>query len=231
MVNPVLVALDYSSLEDAEAMARAVRGHVGGYKIGLELLMSEGPGVISAIADFGLPVFADAKLHDIPNTVAGAARHIAAHGARWVTVHAGGGPAMLEAAVTGLSQGAGAEPVGALVVTVLTSLDDDDLVTVGVNKTVADQVAAMTALASRTGAEGVICSPFEAGAVKAIDPGLLTVTPGVRTTGGSPDDQKRVATPVEAVALGADYLVVGRSITKSPDPAEAAGMIEKALQV
>ena len=229
-MNPVLVALDFPTLGEAESMATAVRDHIGGFKVGLELLMSEGSGAISAIAGLGLPVFADAKLHDIPNTVAGAARQIAAHGARWVSVHAGGGTAMVEAAVEGLSLGARDEPAGALVVTVLTSLDDDDLETIGVNRTVGDQVAAMTALAASSGAEGVICSPFEAQAVKSIGKGLLAVTPGVRTT-NSLDDQKRVAGPGEAIALGADYLVVGRSITKAPDPVDAAARIEEALQV
>ncbi len=229
-MNPVLVALDFPTLGEAEAMATAVRDHVGGFKVGLQLLMSEGSAAISAITGLGLPVFADAKLHDIPNTVAGAARQIAAHGARWVSVHAGGGTAMLEAAVKGLSLGARDEPAGALVVTVLTSLDDDDLETTGVNRTVGDQVAAMTALAASSGAEGVICSPFEAHTVKSIDKGLLAVTPGVRTT-NSLDDQKRVASPVEAIALGADYLVVGRSITKASDPVDAAARIEDALQI
>lgn len=229
-MNPVLVALDFPTLGEAESMATALRDHVGGFKVGLELLMSEGSGVISAIAGLGLPVFADAKLHDIPNTVKGAARQIAAQGARWVTVHAAGGTAAIEASVEGLSLGARGEPAGALVVTVLTSLDEGDLETIGVTRSVGDQVAAMTALAASGGAEGVICSPFEVQAVKSIDDGLVAVTPGVRTTNDPLDDQKRVASPVEAIALGADYLVVGRSITQAPDPVDAAARIEEALQ-
>jgi orotidine-5'-phosphate decarboxylase len=221
MVSPVLVALDFSHSDEAKAMARSLAPHVGGFKVGLELLLSEGPDMVSDIAALGLPVFVDAKLHDIPNTVGGAARALGRHGARWVTVHAGGGQTMIEEAVTGLDSGSDAG-AGILVVTVLTSLDDGDLASVGVHRTVGDQVEAMSLLAGSSGAEGVVCAPTEIARARAASADLLVVTPGIRMAGGESHDQKRVSDPKTALAAGADYLVVGRAITRATDPVEAA---------
>lgn len=220
MVSPVLVALDLPTLDDAVDLARTLVPHVGGFKVGLGLIMTDGPVAVARIADLGLPVFADAKLHDIPNTVTEAARALGRHGARWVTVHPGG-HAMVDAAMSGLAEGS-AETAGVLVVTVLTSLDDRDLEAAGIHRTTEEQVVAMTLFAADAGAEGVVCAPSEAGRARQAGPGLTVVTPGIRPTGSAPDDQKRYATPAEAVAAGADWLVVGRPITRAPDPVAAA---------
>ena len=228
MVSPVLVALDFPTAGEAKDIARDLAPHVGGFKVGLELLFSEGPHIVAEIAAIGLPVLADAKLHDIPNTVRGAARALGRHGARWVTVHAGGGQAMVEEAVAGLASGADG-PAGVLVVTVLTSLDDDDLASVGIPRRVGDQVEAMTDLAARSGAEGVVCSPSEVGQARMASADLIVVTPGIRDDGGDSHDQKRVTTAEEAIAAGADHLVVGRAITRAADPVEAAQALGRRL--
>lgn len=228
MSSPILVALDFSSVEEALAVARDVRPHVGGFKVGLELMLTAGPSTVAEVAELGLPVFADAKLHDIPNTVHAAARSLAAHGARWVTVHGAGGAGMIEAAVEGVGKGSRGT-AGALVVTVLTSLNDSDLADTGIGRGMADQVRAMADLAHRSGAEGVICSPGETSLVKEAFPGLLAVTPGIRPMGSGADDQARFAAPETALAAGADYLVVGRPITRAPDPADAARAIALSL--
>lgn len=229
-MNPLLVALDLPSLEQAEKLARALSDQVGGFKVGLGLLMSEGPEVVSKIANVGLPVFADAKLHDIPNTVENASHALAARGARWVTAHVGGGTQMLEAAVTGLESGSGARSVGVLGVTILTSLDINDLDALGVSRSVEAQTLELTRLAWASGAEGVICSPLEVSSVKSMAPGITTVTPGIRPSGTDTDDQKRTSTPVEALEAGADLIVVGRAITGADDPVDAAAAIIDTLR-
>lgn len=223
MVNPILVALDFSSLDDAMVLAHRLAPHVGGFKVGLELMMSEGPRAVAAVAETGLPVFADAKLHDIPNTVERAARALARHGARWVTLHPGS-RAMIEAGASALSEASDGR-AGVLVVTVLTSLDEVDLDTLGIGRSMSEQVAAMTRLAAESGAEGVVCSALEVASARLGSPALAVVTPGVRPAGPSNDDQKRVATPVEAIAAGADWLVIGRPITAAEDPVAAARAI------
>lgn len=227
MVSPVLVALDFSELDRALSVARQVAPHVGGFKVGLELLMSEGPQAVSRVAEMGLPVFADGKLHDIPNTVAGAARALGRHGARWVTVHPGG-RAMIEAGVKALAESTAGEG-GILVVTVLTSLAPGDLAEIGVDHSIREQVAAMARLAAAAGAEGVVCAPSEAAVVRTTAPDLTIVTPGVRPAGAPSDDQQRHSTPAAARAAGADWLVIGRPITAAPDPAEAARLISTDL--
>ncbi|MGH8945084.1 MAG: orotidine-5'-phosphate decarboxylase [Acidimicrobiia bacterium] len=219
-MNPLLVALDLPELDAAEDLARVLLPHVGGFKVGLELLMSEGPTAVSRIASLGLPVFADAKLHDIPNTAGAAARALSARGARWVTAHALGGRAMLEAVAEGLGEGA-----GLLAVTVLTSIGDDELETLEGSETVASQVRRLAGLALSAGAEGVICAVDEVGTVREVSNELLVVTPGIRTDVGERHDQRRVATPEEAMAAGADLIVVGRAVTGSPDPVASASRI------
>ena len=226
--NPILVALDVPTAEEAVRLAQAVAPHVGGFKVGLELLMGPGPATVGALAQLGKPVFADAKLHDIPNTVRAAAEALGRMGARWVTVHASGGRAQLEAAAEGLERGAGNRPVGVLAVTVLTSLDDADLAQVGIAGTAGRQTSRLAKLAAASGAEGVICSPKELGVVASVASELLKVTPGIRLR-DTPDDQKRVTTPEEAIARGANYLVIGRPITRADDPTEAAARMAAAL--
>lgn len=227
--NPILVALDVPSAEQAVRLARTLVPHVGGFKVGLELLMGPGPAVVAAVAELGLPVFCDAKLHDIPNTVEQAARQVGRLGARWLTVHAGGGRPMMEAAVEGLAAGAGGAPCGVLAVTVLTSLDASMLAGIGVTGSPGRQVARLAKLAAVAGVEGVVCSVKELGDVAQVAPALVKVTPGVRPVGADAGDQARVATPVEAMRRGADLLVIGRPITRAEDPVAAAISIGKSL--
>lgn len=222
-VNPILVALDFAKAEDAVRLAKRLAPHVGGFKVGLELMMGPGPAVIAAVGELGKPVFADAKLHDIPNTVAGAVRQLGRYGARWITVHGTGSTAMLAAAVETLGEVNPAS--GILAITVLTSLDVADLAKVGIAGTPGRQVARIAKVAAGAGVEGVVCSVRELGDVAQVAPKLVKVTPGVRPAGSDPDDQVRLATPGEAIARGADYLVIGRPITTATDPVAAAEAI------
>ncbi len=220
-MSPILVALDVPEAEQALELAESLAPHVGGFKVGLELLMGAGPNVIESVGRFGLPVFADVKLHDIPNTVHGAARRLGALGARWITVHGSGGREMIAAAVSGLGEEATGE-AGVLVVTVLTSLDDSGLDDVGFSREVADQVELLTRLARDSGAEGVVCAVDEIARVKTAAAGLSVVAPGIRPAGSTTDDQRRVATVSEALSAGADWVVVGRPITSATDVVAAA---------
>lgn len=226
MVNPILVALDVAEASHAVHLARVLAGEVGGFKVGLELLNGPGPAAIGAVAGAGrAPVFVDAKLHDIPVTVRRAARRLGSLGARWLSVHASGGRAMLEAAVEGLAEGAAGREAGVLAVTVLTSLDHDALREVGIGESPGRLTSKMARLAAEAGCEGVVCSPMELGVVSTVAPDLVKVTPGIRTSGSARHDQKRVATPEEALEGGADLLVMGRPITASPDPVAAVRRI------
>lgn len=222
-MTQVLVALDVPGVDEAEGLARRLVDVVDGFKVGMELLMTSGPAAIELIAAIGKPVFADAKLHDIPNTVGRAASQIKAAGARWVTVHASGGGEMIAAAITGMGG------QGVLGVTMLTSLSAADLVDIGIDASPSAYVRNMAGLTYRAGAEGIVCSPGEIADVKHAHPDLKVFSPGIRPTGASSDDQKRVATPERAASDGADYLVIGRPITRSDDPVEAAGRITAAL--
>lgn len=219
----VLVALDVPELEEAERLARRLVDAVDGFKVGMELLMAAGPTAIEAMAAVGKPVFVDAKLHDIPNTVGRAATRIKAAGARWVTVHASGGREMIAAATTGMGG------QGVLAVTMLTSLSESDLADIGVKDSATDYVRDMAGLSFRAGAEGIVCSPREIAIVKGAHPDLKVFSPGIRPEGASDDDQKRVATPERAVSDGADYLVIGRPITMSDDPVASARLISVSL--
>ncbi|MEX1005483.1 MAG: orotidine-5'-phosphate decarboxylase [Acidimicrobiia bacterium] len=225
--NPVIVALDLSTGEEAVRLARALTPHVGAFKVGLELLSGPGPVLVSAIAELGKPVFCDAKLHDIPNTVERAATNLARAGARWITAHAAGGPAMIESAVRGAHRGS--VTTGILCITVLTSLTTADLAAVGSGDSIGRQVARMARLARDGNAEGVVCGVKELGDVSQVAPDLLRVTPGIRPAGTSADDQARVATPEEALERGADLVVIGRPITAAPDPVEAAAAIFRTI--
>ncbi len=225
---PVAVALDVPTGEEAVRLARAVAPHVAAFKIGLELLSGPGPVLVSALAELGKPVFCDAKLHDIPHTVTRAAANLGRAGARWITVHATGGRAMLEAAVEGAA-GAG-HGTGILAVTVLTSLSAGDLAAVGMGDSVGRQVSRLSKLAATAGAEGVVCAVRELGDVAQVAPELLTVVPGIRPKGAEVDDQARVATPEEALERGAGLLVIGRPITAAADPVAAAEGIARSIR-
>lgn len=227
--NPVLVALDVPTAEAAVRLAKDLIPYVGGFKVGLELMMGPGPGVVAAVGELGLPVFADAKLHDIPNTVAGACRQLGRYGARWVTVHASGAKSMLEAAVESL--GSTNPAGGVLAITVLTSLEATDLARVGIIRTPGKQVSKLAAIANEAGVEGVVCPVGELHVVTQIAPGLTKVTPGVRPAGADPDDQAQVATPEEAIEKGADLIVIGRPITRAADPVATAREIAIGLGV
>jgi orotidine-5'-phosphate decarboxylase len=215
--NRLIAALDAPSRADADALVDRLAGVPSWVKIGLELFCSEGPSIVRDYTKRGLSVMLDLKLHDIPETVARATAQVASLGAGLLTVHAGGGRAMLEAAV----KNAGAMRV--LAVTVLTSLDDNDLTDIGANGPVAELVKRRAALAHRAGCHGIVASPHEVQAVRAIVPAeFLIVTPGVRPAGSATGDQKRVTTPAQARASGADLVVVGRPLRDAADPAAAA---------
>jgi orotidine-5'-phosphate decarboxylase len=193
--------------------------------VGLELFAAEGPAAVRAAAALGRPVFLDLKLHDIPNTVEGAARSAAGSGAALLTVHASGGAAMIRAAVRGAGPG-----VRILAVTVLTSLDAATLDAIGLAGPPEAAVVRLARLAIDAGAGGIVCSPQEVAAVRAaVGPGPLLVIPGVRPAGAAKGDQARTATPAEAVAAGADVLVIGRPLRDAPDPAAAARAISGSI--
>jgi orotidine-5'-phosphate decarboxylase len=225
---PIIVALDLAGAEEAVRLARKLSDHVGGFKVGLGLLHGPGPGTVSALAELGKPVFADAKLHDIPSQVEAGARRLGRWGARWVTAHAGGGMTMLQAAAAGLDSGSGGR-AGILGVTVLTSLDSADLAAVGIAATPGKLVSKMARAVEAAGCEGVVCSPRELGVIAEVAPNLVKVTPGIRPPDVAAGDQARVATPQEAIKRGADWLVIGRPITGAPDPVEAASRIAQSV--
>lgn len=222
--NKIIVALDLPTAEEAVRLARQVSPHVGAFKVGLGLLHSVGPGVVTALVDVGKPVFADAKLHDIPSQVGAAARRLGRLGARWVTAHVSGGEEMLRAASEGLAETSGGH-AGILGVTVLTSIDAETLTALGIGSTPGKLVSRMSRVAAAGGCEGVVCSPQELAVVGSVAPGLLRVTPGVRPAGSDLGDQRRVMTPAQAYSRGADWLVVGRPITAADDPVEAAARL------
>ena len=224
-MNPVYVALDTPSLEQARALAEQVRINAGGVKLGLEFFSAHGPEGVRRIAEFGLPVFLDLKLHDIPNTVAKAVEALAPLKPAILTVHAAGGRAMLRAA----KEAAPAE-TKVVAVTVLTSLDQSDLEEVGVQGSPADQVARLASLARDSGIDGIVCSGAEVTQTKSFWPDGFFVVPGVRPAGADVGDQKRVVTPAEALQRGASVVVIGRAITDAADPAAAMMDIAASLE-
>jgi orotidine-5'-phosphate decarboxylase len=213
-MNPLIVALDVPSLDDASGLARKVGDAAGGFKVGLELFSAEGPRAVSAIE---APVFLDLKLHDIPTTVARALRALDVVAPWMVTVHALGGRAMLDAAVD-----ARPAPTKLLAVTILTHLSDDDLAELGLPKA-SEAVPSLAKLAAESGCDGVVCAPNDIHGVRAVVPNdFLIVTPGVRPAGAQTDEHARGATPRAAMQAGANHFVVGRPITQAPDPRAAA---------
>ncbi len=227
----IVFPLDLPSLTEALRFVRLLKGHVGVFKVGLELFVSEGPAVIEEIKKIApeAKIFLDLKFHDIPATVKGAMRSAAALGVDFVTVHCDEGSALLEAVV----EGAG-ESVKVLGVTVLTSLAEDDLLDIGIDEKYKDPetlVLHRARLARLAGCSGVVCSGLEAGAVREeFGHDFLVVTPGVRRSKDAAGDQKRVVTPYEAVRSGADYIVVGRPIREAKDPVEAAEEISREIE-
>jgi orotidine-5'-phosphate decarboxylase len=173
VTNPIIVALDVGSAEDAVRMATQLAPHVGGFKVGIGLMYGPGPMTIDALVRLGKPVFADAKLHDIPSQVERAAYRIGTHGARWVTAHASGGHEMLEAAAAGLGRGSGSAEAGILAVTVLTSLDESDLQRIGIQRTPGQMVGKLAKVAAASQCEGVVCSPRELNVVRQAAPDLV----------------------------------------------------------
>ena len=223
---PVAVALDAPDIDVAAHWATLVTPYVSTVKIGLELYLRYGPAVVATVrGGSGVRVFLDLKLHDIPNTVAGAARAVAKLRPEILTVHAAGGVDMIKAAVE-------AAP-GTMVagVTLLTSIGDKALAELGVDGPVSDAVRRMAVLAVGAGARGLVCSPQEVAAVRAeVGPDIMLITPGIRLAGATSDDQARIATPEEALKAGADLLVIGRPITRAPDPGAAAAAIGASLR-
>ncbi len=223
---PVAVALDAPDLDTAANWAALVTPYVSTVKIGLELYLRYGPDVVATVRGAsGVEVFLDLKLHDIPATVAGAARAVSRLRPEILTVHAAGGPDMIKAAVE-------AAP-GTMVagVTLLTSIGEGDLAALGVPGTVSDAVRRMAALAVAAGARGLVCSPQEVAAVRAeVGQEIMLITPGIRPAGADSNDQARIATPEEAIRAGADLLVIGRPITRAADPGAAAAAIAASLR-
>ena len=231
------VALDAPDLGTAEGWARAVAPHAGLLKVGLELFSAEGGAAVQRIGAQG-PVFLDLKLHDIPNTVAGAVRSLTKLRPAWLTIHAAGGAAMVAAAREAAEKAggnagpraSGATRIRILAVTVLTSLDAAALADTGVAGGPVQQVLRLGRLAVAAGADGLVCSPREVAPLRdALGEGPALVVPGVRPAGSAADDQARTATPEEMAAAGADFVVVGRPITRAPDPGAAAAAIARAL--
>jgi len=225
---PLAFALDFEREADARAAAHEVAPAVGMLKIGLELFVQAGPSIVALGREVDRPVFLDLKLHDIPETVERAVARASALGARLLTVHASGGPAMLERAVARAeSEGAG---LAICAVTVLTSLDDADLDAIGMGKPTRSAALRLATMAFRAGVRWFVCSPAEVRALReALGPDAVLVTPGVRPSGAALGDQKRVATPEQAIADGASWVVVGRPIRDASDRLGAARAIGESL--
>jgi orotidine-5'-phosphate decarboxylase len=228
MDSRLIVALDYPSAGPALELADRLRGICRWFKVGLELYLAEGNGVVHELRRRGYSVFLDLKLHDIPNTVAGAVRSVAAIDAEFLTVHAAGGPAMLEAAAEAADSVPNAPKL--LAVTVLTSMDQLQLAAIGIDHSPEDQVLRLADAASEAGIGGLVASAEEVAALRRRFPGATLVIPGIRPAGSQMADQKRIATPASALTAGASYLVVGRPITQAPDPAAAAQAIIDEMQ-
>ncbi|MEQ9325830.1 MAG: orotidine-5'-phosphate decarboxylase [Rhodospirillales bacterium] len=226
----VLVGIDTTDCDKAVGIANAVAGSVGGVKLGKEFFVSNGPEGVRCVTAGGAPLFLDLKWHDIPNTVAGAVRASLPLKPLIVNVHASGGPAMMRAAAEAAAA-AGTDRPMVIGVTVLTSMAEDDLAAVGQDTDMQAQVARLAKLAMECGLDGVVCSPKEIRLVKqACGPDFKCIVPGIRPVWSAANDQKRIATPSQAVLDGADYIVIGRPIAAAEDPANAAKRVAEELE-
>lgn len=227
--NPVFCALDTTDLGRAETLARSLQGSVGGVKIGMEFFNAHGPAGYRAVAAAGLPIFLDLKLHDIPNTVAGGIRAVLPLCPAIVNVHTAGGAAMMRAAADAAKEAGESRPL-VIGVTMLTSLDASDLADTGVTGSPADHVRRLANLAAASGLDGVVCSAHEIEVLRRdLGKDFKLIVPGIRPAGSDVADQKRVMTPAQALARGADVLVIGRPITGAGDPRAAAEEIGRSL--
>lgn len=231
--NPIICALDTQNTDEATALAREVMPHVGAVKLGLEFFTANGAAGVKQITQLGVPLFLDLKFHDIPNTVSKAIAATAGMNMFMMTVHTSGGQHMMRAAIEAsdrVAQVTGKERPLVIGVTLLTSLDQDDVALIGFRDNVQDQVLRLADLAQSAGLDGVVCSPFEIAPIrKACGSELTLVVPGIRPEGSDAGDQKRIMTPKDALERGADYLVIGRPITGASDRALAAKTIADSL--
>lgn len=222
--HKLIVALDVPTAEAASKLVDRMEGACKWFKIGLELFVGAGPAVVETVLGRGYSVFLDLKFHDIPNTVAGAVRSAARLGVGIVNVHASGGPAMLTAAKEALAEFP--HPPELLAVTMLTSMDQAQMNAAGLNRSPAEEVELLARMSLQAGVRGFVCSAQEVSKLRSLTgPEGVLVVPGIRPAGAAVGDQKRVATPAEALRQGASYIVVGRPITQAPDPAKAAEAI------
>jgi orotidine-5'-phosphate decarboxylase len=227
--NPIFCAVDTSDLAKAERLAMQLKGHVYGLKLGLEFFTAFGAQGYKTLAKAGLPIFLDLKLHDIPNTVAGAVASLLPLNSTFITIHASGGTAMMKAAAEQAAK-LGVRRPKLLGVTVLTSMDGKDLASVGQIADTKQQVMQLARLAKDSGLDGVICSPEEVKSLRhLLGPDFILMVPGIRPNWAAANDQKRVMTPKEAMLAGATYLVIGRPITGADNPADAAQRIVSEL--
>jgi orotidine-5'-phosphate decarboxylase len=225
----ILCALDTTNVEEAAILAGELSPHVGGIKLGLEFFGANGPQGFLEVAKANRNIFLDLKLHDIPNTVAKSIHALMPLRPKIMTIHTAGGSAMMKAAseaATLAAKNEGCERPIIIGVTILTSLDNEDIEAIGFQNKVSMQVVKLARLAKESGLDGVVCSPHEIKLIKeSCGADFKLVVPGIRPAGSDTGDQKRVMTPEEAVSLGADYLVIGRPITKSDNPAQSAQLI------
>ncbi len=224
MSSPIYVAIDTPDLDHARTLAKAVKRHAGGLKLGLEFFAANGPEGVGEIAHLGLPLFLDLKLHDIPNTVAKAVQALRPLEPAVLTVHGAGGRAMLEEA-----KASAPAATRVVAVTVLTSLDEDDLAATGVSGNPHDQVERLARLAKSAGLDGIVCSGNEVKAARKAWTQGFFVVPGIRPSEGDDADQKRIMTPRKAMDSGASILVIGRPVTGAPDPDDALRAIAATL--
>lgn len=228
--NQLIIALDVDTVEEAVNLADMLAPFAGGFKVGMQLYNSAGPEAVRRLREKNYPVFIDLKLHDIPNTVAGATRALTRHGASILNVHAAGGREMMIAAAEAARDEAAKAGINrplVVAVTVLTSIDKEVFdKEVGIPGSIQERVIGWSLLAREAGLDGVVASPYEIAAVrKSCGPDFVIITPGVRPAGTAADDQKRIMTPGEAIRLGATYLVVGRPVIKAPNPVAAVKVI------
>lgn len=230
MKNKIIVALDVSSRHQALELVKQLHDKVGMFKVGSQLFTSCGPQIVRDIIAGGGKIFLDLKFHDIPNTVAHAAIEAAELGVSMMTIHSSGGRAMMETVSKELGGKCGSSKPLVVAITVLTSLDTRALFEIGIEKPVEDQVQRLASFAEECGMDGVVCSPREIGVVrKRVNAKFAIVTPGIRMADDSINDQQRISTPHDAIAAGADYIVIGRPITADRDPRGAAERILQSI--